>query len=157
MFGLFSEMGPWSLDEQLNLVPRPETWNIKYKMLFIDNPVGAGYSSPAIDEGYCTNTKECVASNLHSLLTQFYVVFPEVHAVDLYITGTCTRINAHAHVRTHNARIHPHAPTCTRAHAQVRATAATTCLRSALTSIGRTAPATRSTCDPLGERGAGSV
>jgi vitellogenic carboxypeptidase-like protein len=70
MFGLFSEMGPWSLDEKLNLIPRPETWNGKYKMLFIDNPVGAGYSSPATEGGYCTNTRECVAANLHSLLTQ---------------------------------------------------------------------------------------
>ena len=74
MFGLFSEMGPWSLDETLNLIPRPETWNGKYKMLFIDNPVGAGYSSPATEGGYCTNTRECVAANLHSLLTQVLCV-----------------------------------------------------------------------------------
>ena len=56
-------------------------------MLFIDNPVGAGFSSPSAPNGYCNNTKQCVAQNLYSLLQQFYVLFPELMKVDLFITG----------------------------------------------------------------------
>eukprot|EP01005_Ploeotia_sp_CARIB1_P000600 NODE_179_length_1268_cov_405.376862_g175_i0.p1 GENE.NODE_179_length_1268_cov_405.376862_g175_i0~~NODE_179_length_1268_cov_405.376862_g175_i0.p1 ORF type:complete len:379 (+),score=100.64 NODE_179_length_1268_cov_405.376862_g175_i0:109-1137(+) len=65
----------------------PITWNTKYNMLYIDNPVGAGFSFTGTGTGYANNTKHDVASNLYSLLTQFYEVFPELLAVDLYITG----------------------------------------------------------------------
>ena len=42
MFGLFSEMGPYSLGgpKGTTLLERPQSWNKKYGMLFIDNPVG---------------------------------------------------------------------------------------------------------------------
>ena len=87
LFGLFSEMGPYSLSDQLSLVPRPYTWNEKYSMLFIDNPVGAGFSYPDTDDGYCTNTKQCVADNLYALLQSFYVMFPDQMKVPLFITA----------------------------------------------------------------------
>lgn len=44
MFGLFAENGPYRVDTNLKLVPQPYTWNSKYHMLYIDNPVGAGFS-----------------------------------------------------------------------------------------------------------------
>ena len=56
-------------------------------MLFIDNPVGAGFSFTPVDAGYCTDTKGCVARNLYSLLQQFYHVWPEYQRRELYITG----------------------------------------------------------------------
>ena len=87
LFGLFSEMGPFGLSTELKLVPRPTSWNTKYAMLFIDNPVGAGYSFTEQDGGYCTDSKGCVARNLYSLLQQFYTVFPEQQANELYVTG----------------------------------------------------------------------
>jgi vitellogenic carboxypeptidase-like protein len=87
LFGLFSEMGPFDADQNLNLVPRKASWNTKYAMLFIDNPVGAGFSFTETDAGYCKDSKGCVASNLYSLLQQFYVVFPEMTKVQLFITG----------------------------------------------------------------------
>ena len=70
LFGLFSEMGPYSLggNDGVTLLDRKQSWNKKYGMLFIDNPVGAGFSYP--DEktggpkGYCTNTKDCISTNL---------------------------------------------------------------------------------------------
>ena len=87
LFGLFSEMGPFDASANLNLVPRKASWNTKYAMLFIDNPVGAGFSFTETDAGYCKDSKGCVASNLYSLLQQFYVVFPEMAKVQLFITG----------------------------------------------------------------------
>ena len=87
MFGLFAEMGPFNSDASLKLVKRDAAWTSKYAMLFIDNPVGAGFSFTTSDSGYCNDTKECVASNLFSLLTQFYGVFPEMLQQELYITG----------------------------------------------------------------------
>jgi len=60
--------------------------NKEYGMLFIDNPVGAGFSYTTKD-GYCKDTKECVARNLYSVLEQFYQVFPKQLNVGLWITG----------------------------------------------------------------------
>jgi len=56
-------------------------------MLFIDNPVGAGFSFTGTGQGYCTNSKDCVGNNLVSLMQQFYQIYPEVATNDLYITG----------------------------------------------------------------------
>lgn len=90
MFGLFSEMGPYTLypNEKGTISPtrREIHWNDKYGMLFIDNPVGAGFSFTT-QGGYCNDTKVCVAENLYSLLQQFYLAFPQQQAAPLYITG----------------------------------------------------------------------
>jgi vitellogenic carboxypeptidase-like protein len=44
MIGLFYEMGPLNLDQAGNIIRNENSWNKKYSMLFIDNPVGTGYS-----------------------------------------------------------------------------------------------------------------
>ena len=84
-------MGPYSLSPSLDLVDRPESWNKEYGMLFIDNPVGAGFSYPDAQDGgprgYCTNTKQCVADNLYGLIQGFYKIFPDQLKVPLFITG----------------------------------------------------------------------
>ena len=88
LFGLFAEMGPFSIDENLELVQRPTTWNKEYGMLFIDNPVGAGFSYPDdLETGFCNNTKVCVADNLYWLLQSFYAMFPSQSTNPLFITG----------------------------------------------------------------------
>jgi len=86
LFGMFVEMGPFNVDADFNLIANPYTWNDKYNMLFIDNPVGAGFSYTGTGKGYVTNQDE-VADNLYSLLQQFYQVFPDVLKTDLYVTG----------------------------------------------------------------------
>lgn len=91
MFGLFTENGPLQLTpvdggNNFTVSMREWTWNRHYSTLYIDNPVGAGFSFTKSDEGYCTNETE-VGRELYSLLTQFYSVFPEEAANDLYIAG----------------------------------------------------------------------
>ncbi|CAG8446779.1 5260_t:CDS:10 [Ambispora gerdemannii] len=44
MIGLFYEMGPFKVTSNMKLIRNPHTWNKHYGMLFIDQPVGAGYS-----------------------------------------------------------------------------------------------------------------
>lgn len=51
MFGLFAEMGPFSATANLTLQGRNTTWNKDYGMIFIDNPVGAGFSYTLEDAG----------------------------------------------------------------------------------------------------------
>lgn len=39
LLGLFLENGPFLVDKDGNLQERPWTWNSKYHMIYIDNPV----------------------------------------------------------------------------------------------------------------------
>lgn len=51
LFGLFSENGPFYLTKELEIMARDTTWNSDYGMLFIDNPVGAGFSYTGTGQG----------------------------------------------------------------------------------------------------------
>mmetsp|Transcript_13163 Transcript_13163/g.52527 ORF Transcript_13163/g.52527 Transcript_13163/m.52527 type:complete len:488 (+) Transcript_13163:56-1519(+) len=88
MFGLFNENGPFYVATPAFplLVPNNHTWNHEFSMIFIDNPVGAGWSFTDSTDGFCTD-EVCVADNLYETLMQFFEVFPECADVDFYITG----------------------------------------------------------------------
>ncbi|XP_071108881.1 probable serine carboxypeptidase CPVL isoform X1 [Haliotis cracherodii] len=86
LYGLFVEHGPFSVDEHGNLVRRNITWNSRYSMLYIDNPVGTGFSFTGNDSGYANN-EEDVARDLYSCLTQFFQIFTSYQSNDFYITG----------------------------------------------------------------------
>ena len=86
MFGALVENGPFSVDSStLEPVAREFNWNTDHHLLYIDNPVGAGFSFTE-NNGYVENEQE-VSENLYSLLEQWYHVFPAMRACDLWITG----------------------------------------------------------------------
>ena len=66
---------------------RNNSWASRYNLLFIDNPVGAGFSYTTDPDGYCEDTKECVAADLHAFMLQFYQLFPTLRALPLFLTG----------------------------------------------------------------------
>ncbi|XP_065839981.1 probable serine carboxypeptidase CPVL [Oscarella lobularis] len=86
LFGLFSEIGPLALTADLKAIHMNVTWNSQYALLFIDNPVGVGFSFTGSQEGYATN-EEDVAMGLYSCLTQFFQVFSDYQKNDFYLTG----------------------------------------------------------------------
>ncbi|KAI9348719.1 Alpha/Beta hydrolase protein [Zopfochytrium polystomum] len=152
MIGLFNEMGPLHVGPDQQIRRNPETWNRNCSMLFIDNPVGTGYSfvgsqkkevlgakvrrnvrefavqpdgvgggdegvgqlvveqeeevsdntfgdvdadgsvssdndaEPAYAEGYVTN-QAAAARDLLLFLVEFYTIFPEQLAAELFIMG----------------------------------------------------------------------
>ncbi|KAM9965524.1 hypothetical protein ACTFIW_005342 [Dictyostelium discoideum] len=85
-FSLFVETGPYELLDNFTLVPREITWNSEFAMLYIDNPVGTGFSFTDSQEGYSNNEDE-IATNLYTFLQQFYKLYPEYYTNELYITG----------------------------------------------------------------------
>jgi vitellogenic carboxypeptidase-like protein len=86
LFGLFAEQGPILVDQGGKLHPREITWNSKYHLLFIDQPVGTGYSFTKSEDGYVRNEDE-VARDLYAMLTQFFVVYHEYAQSPFYVTG----------------------------------------------------------------------
>jgi vitellogenic carboxypeptidase-like protein len=86
LFGLFAEQGPIMVDKENNLHPSNITWNSKYHLLYIDQPVGTGYSFTKSDDGYVRNEDE-VARDLYIMLTQFFEIYHEYAACPFYVTG----------------------------------------------------------------------
>ena len=86
LFGLFVENGPLYVDRDAQVYSRSITWNSDYHMLYIDNPVGTGFSFTNSIGGFSTNEDQ-VATNLYSALTQFFTVFYDYQPNDFYITG----------------------------------------------------------------------
>ena len=86
MFGLFVENGPFSVDVQMQLHPRNYSWHNTHSVLYIDNPVGTGFSFTDDDAGYA-NDEDDVARDLYSALQQFFTLFSSYRANDFYITG----------------------------------------------------------------------
>lgn len=61
LYGLFSENGPFVCVNG-KVSPRKYSWNTQYNLLYIDNPVGAGYSFTEKDEGYARNQTQVSGS-----------------------------------------------------------------------------------------------
>lgn len=85
-YGLFNENGPFKVDANLNVTLREYSWTNLFSYLYIDQPVGTGFSYTEDKMGYVTNQAQ-VGSDLYQALVQFFTLFPEWRPNDFYITG----------------------------------------------------------------------
>ncbi|CAH0394673.1 unnamed protein product [Bemisia tabaci] len=86
LFGLFTEIGPFFVSEALVPTRRKYAWCQNYNLLFIDNPVGAGFSFATKEAGY-TKTGDDVTRHLYLFLLQFYRMFPQLAGNRLFLMG----------------------------------------------------------------------
>ncbi|XP_061919041.1 probable serine carboxypeptidase CPVL [Entelurus aequoreus] len=86
LFGLFVEHGPYVVYKNMTVGLRDYAWTKRYSVLYIDNPVGTGYSFTDDDRGFAQNQDD-VGRDLYSALTQFFQLFPEYQSNDFYATG----------------------------------------------------------------------
>ncbi|KAG5880356.1 Venom serine carboxypeptidase [Gonioctena quinquepunctata] len=84
LFALFYENGPFILKNEHEVRMRNETWTTDHSVIYIDNPVGTGFSFT--DGGYAQNQTK-VGEDLHEALKQFFTLFPELQNNDFFITG----------------------------------------------------------------------
>lgn len=83
---LFFENGPYTLNEDLSVKNNPFSWNARANFIFIDQPVGTGYSKAASIIDY-DMTEDQVAADFMSFLKGFFDVHPEFKGRDIYVTG----------------------------------------------------------------------
>ncbi|XP_050667340.1 venom serine carboxypeptidase [Leptidea sinapis] len=85
LFGLFTENGPLRVHNG-KFEKRKYNWALGHHVIYIDNPVGTGFSFTKNPKGYCTNQTQ-VGQDLYSTITQFFQLFPELQKNKFFITG----------------------------------------------------------------------
>lgn len=83
---LFYENGPYKINDDLSLKKNEYSWNSKANLLYVDQPVGTGFSHAKNPTHYARNEK-MVASNFYRFLLKFIAKYPSLHGRALYITG----------------------------------------------------------------------
>ncbi|XP_030744978.1 venom serine carboxypeptidase-like [Sitophilus oryzae] len=84
IYALFKENGPYIVDKNLELSYRNETWTKNHSVIYIDNPVGTGFSFTT--GGFAENQTK-VGEDLYNALIQFYTLFPNLQDNEFYVTG----------------------------------------------------------------------
>eukprot|EP00056_Hartaetosiga_gracilis_P004087 m.71217 g.71217 ORF g.71217 m.71217 type:complete len:436 (-) comp11701_c0_seq7:784-2091(-) len=80
---LFGENGPYIVQEDLNLTLNPHSWNNNATVLWIDQPVGTGFSygdPPVVDEAQ-------VANDVWNFLVGFFKKYPKYSNLPFIVTG----------------------------------------------------------------------
>ncbi|XP_070394204.1 venom serine carboxypeptidase-like isoform X1 [Dermacentor albipictus] len=108
MMGLFVEHGPYRLSKDGEEVKfRKQTWARRYSMLYVDQPVGTGYSFTDCQSGYARDMTD-VGRDMLEFLQQFFTLLGELAQNEFYITGESY---AGKYVPTIGALLHQNADT----------------------------------------------
>lgn len=86
MIGNFFELGPWLLRSGSVLEPNPYSWNRLFGLMFLDNPIGAGFSIASTVEEI-PRDQTAVAKHLFAAITSFLRLYPSFKTRPVYITG----------------------------------------------------------------------
>lgn len=81
---LFFENGPYQFNEDLTLKSNPYSWNSVSNLLYVDQPIGTGFSKGGIHD---VRSEEEVAVDMANFLKGFVEANPEFAGRDFYITG----------------------------------------------------------------------
>jgi len=82
---IFYEQGPYRINGQ-KIESNPFAWNDFAHMLFVDQPVGTGFSIADDSRDYVSNEAE-VAADMLEMLQGFFTKHPNYKNRDFYITG----------------------------------------------------------------------
>jgi len=85
MVALFFENGPYTINSNLSLSINPYSWNQIANIMFVDQPVGTGFSYADSFSDYVGDEK-AVAEDLYQFLQGFFKQFPKYNR-QVYIFG----------------------------------------------------------------------
>eukprot|EP00884_Botryococcus_braunii_P019093 jgi/Botrbrau1/5868/Bobra.0366s0047.1 len=85
MIGNFYSLGPYWVDNNLQLKENPGAWNRHYGLLFIDNPIGTGFS----ELGHATipEDEDHIATDLYAAILSFFREYKAYRKRPLFIMG----------------------------------------------------------------------
>ncbi|CCI43641.1 unnamed protein product [Albugo candida] len=83
--GFFTENGPFVVQNDATVRLNPYSWNRKVNLLWLESPVGVGFSFPLQNASYYTD--DIVAAKTYEFLAKFFTRYSELQERDFYITG----------------------------------------------------------------------
>ena len=86
MTGLFMEIGPSLIDKQGHMRHNPYSWNNNASVLFLDQPITAGFSYNDNGESSGKPTA-CASKDVVAFLTLFFAQFPQYSRQAFHIAG----------------------------------------------------------------------
>ncbi|KAL1124176.1 hypothetical protein AAG570_001946 [Ranatra chinensis] len=86
LYGLFYENGPFYVKPKRGLKMRKHYWSQSLNVVYIDNPVGTGFSFTKNDNGYARD-EVAVGRDLYSAVLQFFQLFPQLQKNDFFVSG----------------------------------------------------------------------
>ncbi|KAJ1560263.1 hypothetical protein HK405_007695, partial [Cladochytrium tenue] len=88
LVGLFEENGPLHVQDNTSMTANPYSWNTVANVLYVEQPVGTGYSyAPELESSEFTVGILGLAATFYTFLNGWYTVFNETKDFDLYIAG----------------------------------------------------------------------
>lgn len=86
MIANFYELGPYRVTKSLTLKPNRGSWNRIFGLIFLDSPIGTGFSVAATPQEIPTD-QIGVAKHLFAAITRFVQLDPVFKHRPIYITG----------------------------------------------------------------------
>lgn len=86
LFGQFLENGPIAFDAKPNISVRTNTLQKNMSILYLDVPVGSGFSFTEKPQGYSTSLED-ITRDVMEFLRQFFELFAEYKDRDFYLAG----------------------------------------------------------------------
>ncbi|CAN6341096.1 unnamed protein product [Urochloa humidicola] len=87
LIGNFFELGPYFVNPDAEtLSPNPFAWNRRFGLLFIDNPLGTGFSAAPSPADIPTN-QSVIAAHLLAALQSFFALDPTFRARPFFLAG----------------------------------------------------------------------
>ncbi|KAL1480904.1 hypothetical protein MTO96_050653 [Rhipicephalus appendiculatus] len=86
LFGQFLQIGPLAIDADGKLHKRLHSVQKDASVIYLDVPVGAGYSFTKDPSGYAQSLED-ISAAVVEFLRQFLVLFPEYKKRDFYVAG----------------------------------------------------------------------
>lgn len=88
MDGALVESGPFRIDDKGNAVINPGSWHTRGDLVFIDQPIGTGFSSFSQPEKkYYENDLNEISLRLIEFLGKYFEIFPEDLQKDIILAG----------------------------------------------------------------------
>ncbi|KAI9221736.1 peptidase S10, serine carboxypeptidase [Blastocladiella britannica] len=83
--GMVLENGPLLVSENGKLHANEHSWHKRANVLYIDQPIGTGYSFSKLRQK--TTTQVQMAEQFTNFLVKFFAVFPNLQESDIYLAG----------------------------------------------------------------------
>eukprot|EP00029_Vermamoeba_vermiformis_P013256 TRINITY_DN8172_c0_g1_i1.p2 TRINITY_DN8172_c0_g1~~TRINITY_DN8172_c0_g1_i1.p2 ORF type:complete len:436 (-),score=163.13 TRINITY_DN8172_c0_g1_i1:69-1376(-) len=83
---LFYENGPYKMDQNMTVTTNPYSWNNYANIMYVDQPVGTGFSYADHYSDYVTD-ETGVAEDMYQFLQKFFVQYPQYSKLPFFIIG----------------------------------------------------------------------